>query len=153
MTESEWRTDIHPGYRTKIIRTPYGTAEINRPILTPEEQAKREETVIQALKGFAKERSKACYIVTAVLTLGMCLAGVLSWQGAMSLLIIIPLMVNTVFLSLGIPQLLRKSVIFTSSFVLLYNVFVFSIGGILNEAVSIISSIIGIIRFRKAKKG
>ena len=57
MTESEWRTDIHPGYRTKIIQTPYGTAEINRPILTPEEQAKREQTVIKALEGFAKERS------------------------------------------------------------------------------------------------
>ena len=57
MTESDWRTDIHPGYRTKIIQTPYGTAEINRPILTPEEQAKREQTVIKALEGFAKERS------------------------------------------------------------------------------------------------
>ena len=57
MTESEWVTGIHPGYRTKIIQTPYGTAEINRPILTPEEQAKREQTVIKALEGFAKERS------------------------------------------------------------------------------------------------
>ena len=95
----------------------------------------------------------ACYILAAVMTLGMCFAGVLSWQGAKSLLIIIPLMVNTVFLSLGIPQLLRKSVIFTSSFVLLYNVLVFSIGGILNEAVSIISSIVGIVRFRKSKAG
>lgn len=57
MTESEWRTDIHPGYRTRTIRVGNATIEINRPILTPEEQAKREETVIQALKGFAKERS------------------------------------------------------------------------------------------------
>ena len=57
MTESEWRTDIHPGYRTRTIRVGNATIEINRPILTPEEQAKREEAVIQALKGFAKERS------------------------------------------------------------------------------------------------
>lgn len=53
---SEWRTDIHPGYRTKVIQTPYGTAEINRPILSPEEQARREETVKQTLMGLAKER-------------------------------------------------------------------------------------------------
>ena len=36
--------------------------------------------------------------------------------------------------------------------VLIYNVFVFSIGGITNEAVAIVSSIVGIIRFRKTKK-
>lgn len=54
MTESEWRTDINPGYRTKIIRVGNSTIEINRPILTPEEQAKREEEVIQALTRFAK---------------------------------------------------------------------------------------------------
>lgn len=54
MTESEWRTDINPGYRTKIIRIGNNTVEINRPILTPEEQAKMEEAVIQALTRFGK---------------------------------------------------------------------------------------------------
>lgn len=57
MTESEWRTDIHPGYRTRTIRVGNATIEINRPILTPEEQARAEANVIGALKGFAKERS------------------------------------------------------------------------------------------------
>ena len=55
MTESEWRTDINPGYRTKIIRVGNATVEINRPILAPEEQARREEAVIQALSRFGKE--------------------------------------------------------------------------------------------------
>ena len=58
MTESEWRTDITPGYRTKIIRVGNATVEINRPILTPEEQARREEAVIQALSNFGKELKK-----------------------------------------------------------------------------------------------
>jgi hypothetical protein len=31
----------------------------------------------------------------------------------------------------------------------LYNVFVFSIGGIINEGLAIVSSIIGIIRYKK----
>ena len=57
MTETDgWVEGIYPGYRTKIIRTPYGMAEINRPILTPEEQAKREAAVIQALRGFANRK-------------------------------------------------------------------------------------------------
>lgn len=58
MTESEWRTDINPGYRTKIVRVGNSTIEINRPILTPEERAKREEAVIQALGRFALTERK-----------------------------------------------------------------------------------------------
>ena len=54
---SEWATDVNPGYRTKTIKVGNCTIEINRPILTADEQAKREETVRQALRGFAKERS------------------------------------------------------------------------------------------------
>ena len=57
MMTSEWETNVHPGYRTKIIKVDNCTIEINRPILTAEEQAKREETVRQALRGFARERS------------------------------------------------------------------------------------------------
>lgn len=53
--ESEWRTDVHEGYRTKIIKVGNCTCEINRPILTPEEQKRREQQVIEALKGFGKE--------------------------------------------------------------------------------------------------
>ena len=58
MTESEWRTDITPGYRTKTIRVGNATIEINRPILTPEEKAKREEAVIQALGRFSLTERK-----------------------------------------------------------------------------------------------
>ena len=49
-----WVTGIREGYRTKVIRVGNATLEINRPILSPEEQAKREEAVIQALRGFGK---------------------------------------------------------------------------------------------------
>ena len=49
-----WVEGIHPGYRTKVIRTPYGMAEINRPILSSVEQAKREDEVRRALAWFAK---------------------------------------------------------------------------------------------------
>ena len=52
---SEWRTDVHEGYRTRTIRVGNCTVEINRPILTPEEQKRREAQVIEALKCFGKD--------------------------------------------------------------------------------------------------
>lgn len=99
---------------------------------------------------FQRDDSKIHKITSVALALVMVVLGALSWQGAHSLLIIAALAANTVFMSLGDPQLLRKSVVGTSSMILLYNVVVFSIGGIANEGISVISSIIGIIRFRKS---
>lgn len=53
--DSEWTTDVHEGYRTKVIKVGNCTVEINRPILTPEEQKRREARIIEALKCFGKE--------------------------------------------------------------------------------------------------
>lgn len=52
---SEWVTGVHDGYRTQVIKVGNCTVEINRPILTPEEQKRREALVIEALKRFGKE--------------------------------------------------------------------------------------------------
>lgn len=52
---SEWVTGIHDGYRTKIVQVGNATVEINRPLLTPDEQRKREEQVIAAMSGLRKE--------------------------------------------------------------------------------------------------
>lgn len=54
MESSEWVTGIHDGYRTKTIKVGNCTVEINRPILTAEEMARREEAVRQALRSFGK---------------------------------------------------------------------------------------------------
>ena len=51
---SMWRTDINPGYRTKIIQIGNATIEINRPILDASEQARRENQVKDALKLFGR---------------------------------------------------------------------------------------------------
>ena len=52
---AEWVTGIQVGYRTKVIKVGNATVEIHRPILSPDEQAKREEVVIQALRSFGKK--------------------------------------------------------------------------------------------------
>lgn len=100
---------------------------------------------------FQKKDSILGRILTALFVAAMIVLGALSWQGPVSLLIIIPLSINTVFMSLGDPQKLRQSILLTSTLVTIYNCIVFSIGGIANEVISIISSVIGIIRFSKGK--
>lgn len=74
-------------------------------------------------------------------------------EGPHAILIAIGLMVNTLALSLTNPQNTRLTMVISCSFILAYNVFVLSIGGIINETVAIVSSILGIIRYRKAGKG
>ena len=101
---------------------------------------------------FIKPRTRLCYTVTGLLMIGMTVVSILAWKDALSLLIFLPLIANTFFLSLGNPQLLRKSVVVTSSAMLVYNVFAALPGAILSEAISVISSIVGIIRFRSGKK-
>ena len=55
MTENDgWVTGINEGYRTKTIKVGNCTIEINRPILTAEQMARREAEVIQALRSFGK---------------------------------------------------------------------------------------------------
>lgn len=98
---------------------------------------------------FIKKESKlyrAAAILLSVLMVGV---GLLSWEGPISLLIIVALALNTLFMAFGTPQILRYSVLFTSSLLLIYNVYVFTVGGILNEGLSIVSSLIGIFRFAK----
>ena len=98
---------------------------------------------------FQKNKSVAHTVTAASLALVMIVLGIFSWQGPESLLIMVALAANTLFMATGDPQLLRKSVIVTSGMILAYNAIVFSIGGMANEGISIISSIIGIVRFAK----
>lgn len=76
----------------------------------------------------------------------MALLGVLTWQGWYSLFITVGLTINTVCMSFTDPQNIRKSILVTSPLVLIYNIFVLSIGGSINETLAIVSSVIGIAR-------
>jgi hypothetical protein len=102
---------------------------------------------------FLKDGSRANRISAYSLAVIMVILGAISWQGWYSLLMIAALPINTVFLSYGKPQLLRKSILLTSSLIFIYDIFVFSMGGLANESLAIISSIVGIARFAKGKVG
>ncbi|MBE6701816.1 MAG: YgjV family protein [Ruminococcaceae bacterium] len=101
---------------------------------------------------FQKEGSRFQLISGCLLAIALGVCGVFSWQGPISLLMIVALAANTVVLSFGKPQLLRISIFFTSTLVLIYNVYFLSIGGILNECVAILSAAVGLIRFYKKKE-
>ena len=55
MNPADWVTDYKEGYRTKTIKVGNNIARIHRPILDDQERAKREEQVIDALKGLIKK--------------------------------------------------------------------------------------------------
>ena len=90
---------------------------------------------------FLKPQSTPMKIAAPLLSLAMLVFGIFSWQGPISLLIMLGLAINTFFLSLGKPQVLRYSILLTCTMVLIYNVAVFSMGGILNEAFAVISAL------------
>lgn len=88
-------------------------------------------------------------IPTVLMTILIGLSGIISWQGIKSLLVIIPLMINTVYISFDDNQRLRKSILFTSTMVLIYNILGNVYGAALSELIAITSSVIGIVRFKK----
>ena len=97
------------------------------------------------------KKGLATRIVCLILAGLMGIMGAISWQGPVSLLVISGIIINTVAIASPNPQFVRKSILISSPLVLLYNVFVFSLGGIVYESIVIISSVIGIIRYKNNK--
>lgn len=90
--------------------------------------------------------------VPIALSVGMGVLGVLSWDGWYSVFFVVSLMANTFCMSFRDPDHIRLSILFTSPLALTYDVFASSYGGVLYEAVVIVSSVIGLIRAAAAKK-
>ena len=55
MTTTDWVTGIKEGYETKTVQVGNCTVRIHSPILDDEERARREEQVIDALRGVLKK--------------------------------------------------------------------------------------------------
>lgn len=91
-------------------------------------------------------------VIPYILALIVAIIGAFSWQGYYSLFIIAGLAINTVCLSFPDVQKLRVSVLITCPLIFVYNVFVLSLGGMVNEAISFFSALVGIIRYCKRKK-
>lgn len=84
--------------------------------------------------------------------LSVFMAGVscFSWEGLHSLMITAGLVINTVSLGVFDAKNIKRSIIVSSSLILIYNVFAGSYSGILSESLSVISAIIGMNLHKKA---
>lgn len=87
-----------------------------------------------------------------VLSLCIAVASIFSWEGMHSLLITLGLVVNTMCMGLFDAKAFRKTILISSSLILLYNIFASSYSGILSESISLVSVIIGILRYRNVQQ-
>lgn len=107
--------------------------------------------IVRNLIYYRKDIFKQKYI-PAVVSAAVMAAGILTASDMWSILVIVGLTVNSYCLSLENIQHFRISILFTSTLVLIYNIVVFSIGGMLLESISILSAVIGLFRNRKMAK-
>ena len=98
---------------------------------------------------YFRDKNKSTDLVSPIL-FALCMAAVsfFSWEGIHSLLITLGLVVNTVCMGILDAKNFRKTILISSSLILIYNIFASSYSGILSESISLVSVIIGIIRYR-----
>ncbi len=97
---------------------------------------------------FRDKNQRTDLISPILISLCIASASILSWEGVHSLLITLGLVVNTMCMGLCDAKSFRKTILISSSLILVYNIFAFSYSGILSESISLVSVIIGIIRYR-----
>ncbi|MBQ2707700.1 MAG: YgjV family protein, partial [Clostridia bacterium] len=83
----------------------------------------------------------------------MLVIGIATWEGYYSIFYVLSMMISSVCMSFSSAQNIRKSILVTSTLVLIYDIFVGSIWGVVYESVAIISAIIGIIVYIKKDLG
>ena len=93
------------------------------------------------------------FISGACFSLAMAVVGIWFWSGPSDLLIIIALVINSFMLSAFSAQALRYSILFTCALMTTYAAISMNIGAVCNESFSIVSSAVGILRYRKGKNG
>ena len=108
--------------------------------------------VVCIIRNFAfyyREKNNKTGLVTPVaFAVAMAVVSCFSWEGIHSLLITFGLVVNTVCMGICNAKDFRKTILISSTLILVYNIFAFSYSGILSESISLISVVLGIIRYR-----
>ena len=107
---------------------------------------------------FSKQvaKGKKTTVATVVFSIIFVIFGILTWQGAKSVLIIVAKVLSTVAYGNKNTTVVRSIIFVTSMSWLIYNYSVFSIAGVVCEAITLISLVVGIVRLdimpRIAKK-
>lgn len=105
--------------------------------------------IIRNFAFYYREKNNKTDLVTPVaFAIAMAVVSCFSWEGVHSLLITLGLVVNTVCMGIFDAKSFRKTILISSSLILIYNIFALSYSGMLSESISLISVVIGIIRYR-----
>ncbi len=108
--------------------------------------------IIRNFAFFYREKNQKTDLITPVIfAAAMAVVSCFSWEGIHSLLITLGLVVNTVCMGIFDAKSFRKTILISSTLILVYNIFAFSYSGILSESISLISVVIGIIRYRNTQ--
>lgn len=83
----------------------------------------------------------------------MAIMGIISWEAWYSVLAVIALTINSYAMSFTNPNALRKSILITSPMVLIYDILTHAYGGMVYEAVALLSVIIGLCKYRENGEG
>lgn len=104
--------------------------------------------VVRGLVFYHRDKAWASHRSWVVLfAVAFAAAGIITWQGPVSLLMTIAMVMNTFSFSFTKPKLVRSTILLSSPLLLIYNVLTGSIGGVINEACVEASSVIGLIRY------
>ena len=105
--------------------------------------------IIRNFAFYYREKNNKTDLATPVLfAVAMAAVSCFSWEGIHSLLITLGLVVNTVCMGIFDAKNFRKTILISSTLILVYNIFAHSYSGMLSESISLISVVIGIIRYR-----
>ena len=78
-------------------------------------------------------------------------AGVLTWAGPISLLVIMAKVISTVAHGINKPKIIRISRLFSMPMWVIYDGLAGTIGGVINDLLVIVSSVIGLFRYDRKK--
>lgn len=105
--------------------------------------------IIRNFAFFYREKNNKTDLVTPIFfSVAMAVVSCFSWEGIHSLLITLGLVVNTFCMGVFDAKRFRKTILISSTLILAYNFFALSYSGMLSESISLISVVIGIIRYR-----
>ena len=100
---------------------------------------------------FRDKRKKKSFVITIFFSVIIIITSILTWSGWYTMFIMTGLVVLNIGLAFS-AQTIRKMNLIKSPLCLVYNVCVLSIGGIVYEGATLISSIIAIIKTQRQKK-
>ena len=97
------------------------------------------------------KKGKNGKLVPIIFALMTAIVGIITWTEWYSVFVFSGMVIHAFCMSFKDAQKVRYSLLLTSPLVIVYNLFTYNYAGVVYESFSIISSLIGIIRYRKTK--